>query len=311
MTWMSASDFRDIGIDVRVLEPSGEQTASDEATPSAPASPPPQPAPEPTPLFAMKGWVAVDIETGNTSFPGFVIRLVDRDQHLSGHIFVGCAPQNVGPYLEFELNDLKQELAGITQAHLPIWIGKVQLDAAASQGSVFLLMDESNVATVEEMSNRLLNPGPQTLVFRASPTASFTITLYDWTSDYARRYEKASGDPFLRMSPLTNACAPPASEASATPDYRTLPNDSASSDAEQYRVNGITYSDVLNMRSGPGTDYPIVAAIPPDASGISVAECQVIEGYEHDWCDVSWHGFDGWVSGGFLLGERTGRPASR
>ena len=225
MTWMSASDFRDIGIDVRVLEPSGKQTASDEATPSAPASPAPQPAPEPTPLFAMKGWVAVDIKTGNTSFPGFVIRLVDRDQHLSGHIFVGCAPQNVGPYLEFELNDLKQELAGITQAHLPVWIDEVQLDAAVSHGSVFLLMDESNVATVEEMSNRLLNPGPQTLVFRASPTASFTITLYDWTSDYARRYEKASGDPFLRMSLLTNACAPQQAEAPPTPEYRTLPND--------------------------------------------------------------------------------------
>ena len=130
-------------------------------------------------------------------------------------------PAKRGAYLEFELNDLKQELAGITQAHLPVWIDEVQLDAAVAHGSVFLLMDESNVATVEEMSNRLLNPGPQTLVFRASPTASFTITLYDWTSDYARRYEKASGDPFLRMNLLTNACAPQQAEAPATPEYRT------------------------------------------------------------------------------------------
>ncbi len=206
MTWMSPSDFRDIGIDVRVLEPSEEQTVPDEAAPSTPASPP-QPAPEPTPLFAIKGWVAVDIKTGGASFPGYVIRLVDRDQHLSGHIFVGCAPQSVGPYLEFELKDLKQELAGITQAHLPIWIDEVQLDAAVSEASVFLLMDQSNVAKIEEMSNRLLNPGPQTLLIRVSPAASFIITLYDWTSDYARRYEQASGDAFLRMSVFTSACA--------------------------------------------------------------------------------------------------------
>lgn len=51
----------------------------------------------------------------------------------------------------------------------------------------------------------------------------------------------------------------------------------------------------LNMRAGPGVDYPRVATIPDD-SRVNVNGC--LNGY--NWCDVTWAGNRGWVSGAFL-----------
>jgi uncharacterized protein YraI len=51
----------------------------------------------------------------------------------------------------------------------------------------------------------------------------------------------------------------------------------------------------VNMRAGPGTDYPVVATIPDDAH-LNIHGCLS----DHDWCDVTWSSNRGWVSSHFL-----------
>lgn len=49
-----------------------------------------------------------------------------------------------------------------------------------------------------------------------------------------------------------------------------------------YRVINVPYDDTLNVRSGPGTRYPIVADIAPGIGGIYIKTCR-----RHAlWCRV-------------------------
>jgi uncharacterized protein YraI len=51
----------------------------------------------------------------------------------------------------------------------------------------------------------------------------------------------------------------------------------------------------LNMRAGPGTEYPVVAQLEP---GVQVEVFGCLEGY--GWCDVAIGQDRGWVAGSFL-----------
>jgi tetratricopeptide (TPR) repeat protein len=77
---------------------------------------------------------------------------------------------------------------------------------------------------------------------------------------------------------------------------------------EVYRVDNVAAHNVLNMRSGPGTDFPVVAEIPPNGSGVSVRTCKVVEGYRAKWCEASWQNHSGWISACCLVSEVTGLP---
>ena len=37
-----------------------------------------------------------------------------------------------------------------------------------------------------------------------------------------------------------------------------------------YAVTGVAGGDVLNLRTGPGTGFPIASTLPPDAKGVEV-----------------------------------------
>ncbi|MCH2094118.1 MAG: caspase family protein [Rhodobacteraceae bacterium] len=77
-----------------------------------------------------------------------------------------------------------------------------------------------------------------------------------------------------------------------------------------YRVTDHPMDEALNVRSGPGTDYQIVAELPPTANGIYVTDCQVEKGYRMRWCAVSWGGISGWSYGRYLRNQATGqKPA--
>lgn len=62
-----------------------------------------------------------------------------------------------------------------------------------------------------------------------------------------------------------------------------------------------TTNDV-NMRAGPGVEYPRVATIPEDAS-VDIYGC--LRGF--NWCDVGWDGDRGWVNANFLSYSYGGR----
>jgi uncharacterized protein YraI len=67
--------------------------------------------------------------------------------------------------------------------------------------------------------------------------------------------------------------------------------------AQTYRVVGVAYDDVLNIRSGPAVGYAIVGTIPPRGRGVRiVGRCE-------DWCPVRYNGASGWVNRYYLAAE--------
>lgn len=86
---------------------------------------------------------------------------------------------------------------------------------------------------------------------------------------------------------------------------------------DAWRVTGVAAWDVLNVRVGPGTQYPVLAQLPPDARGIQVGTCvptvtreqyfALTEAMQQAlnrlpaWCVVTWGGQQlGWVNRRFL-----------
>lgn len=63
----------------------------------------------------------------------------------------------------------------------------------------------------------------------------------------------------------------------------------------------------LNMRTGPGTNYPVVATV-PRGGGVTIFGCTP----DFTWCDAAFTNVRGWVSGRYLSyggdGTYYGRP---
>ena len=50
----------------------------------------------------------------------------------------------------------------------------------------------------------------------------------------------------------------------------------------------------LNLRTGPGTQYPPITTLPAGA-GVDILGCT-----PYRWCNIAWGGLRGWVAGGYL-----------
>jgi len=62
-------------------------------------------------------------------------------------------------------------------------------------------------------------------------------------------------------------------------------------------------SNDLNVRSGPGTQYPVVTVI-PQGGAVTATDCN------GSWCRVDYRGRDGWASQAYLSGAvATGAPS--
>lgn len=57
-----------------------------------------------------------------------------------------------------------------------------------------------------------------------------------------------------------------------------------------------TVTNPLNLRSGPGTGYGVIATMPP-GSHVDVLECG------GGWCRVAWRGIEGFASTRYLAGD--------
>ena len=66
----------------------------------------------------------------------------------------------------------------------------------------------------------------------------------------------------------------------------------------------------LNMRAGPGTNYPVLTTLPQGA-GVTVFGCTA----DFQWCDAAFTTVKGWVSGKYLSygvqGRYYGQPIPR
>lgn len=69
---------------------------------------------------------------------------------------------------------------------------------------------------------------------------------------------------------------------------------------ETYSVIGVAKNDTLNVRSGPGETFPVVAQLPNDASGIQIDGQTVMNGSD-DWVPITASGIEGWVRPKYLF----------
>lgn len=106
--------------------------------------------------------------------------------------------------------------------------------------------------------------------------------------------------------PSTTPPAPTTSAASPSPTLTTpgqlgepgfpYPADSALS------VVGVAHDDVLNVRSGPGTSFPVVATLGPVADDVT-ATGRVWQSESSWWTEVSPSGTTGWVNTRLVAGR--------
>ena len=87
----------------------------------------------------------------------------------------------------------------------------------------------------------------------------------------------------------------------APPPVAALPRDT-------YRVLPNVSQGIHNMRSGPGTNFPLVVSIPAGATGLTIGQCRPPQDRRsaHPWCEVTWRGHSGWTSACCIVSERTG-----
>ena len=64
-------------------------------------------------------------------------------------------------------------------------------------------------------------------------------------------------------------------------------------------MTGVSSSDSLTLRKGPGQEYPKVGEIPSTATGIIVIGPAYRNGRD-DWMNVEWNGASGYANGKYL-----------
>ncbi|WP_020560633.1 SH3 domain-containing protein [Thiofilum flexile] len=69
-----------------------------------------------------------------------------------------------------------------------------------------------------------------------------------------------------------------------------------------YSVTRITPNDNLNVRSGPGVNYPVTAVLPFNGKGVIATGKQATQG-SSTWKQVTWAGVEGWVNQRYLVAE--------
>ncbi|MFO1437307.1 MAG: SH3 domain-containing protein [Verrucomicrobiaceae bacterium] len=72
---------------------------------------------------------------------------------------------------------------------------------------------------------------------------------------------------------------------------------------DSYTVTGIADDDMLNIRSGPGKDYPIVAQLANGTGQVRITGESVMNG-DADWVPIQFAGGKGWVRPKFLVAKR-------
>jgi hypothetical protein len=129
-------------------------------------------------------------------------------------------------------------------------------------------------------------------------------------------YDQIPGRIFLAR---TDAAAPPPARPQPSPQPAVVapppaitpppaPPQVAALPRETYRVLGNVSQGIHNMRSGPGTNFPLVVSIPAGATGLVVGQCRAAldRRSAHNWCEVTWRGHKGWTSACCIVDERTG-----
>lgn len=110
----------------------------------------------------------------------------------------------------------------------------------------------------------------------------------------------ATSVPSTATQPTPTPTTPPPSP-SATP----VPD--SSTDDAQLKVAFVTNDDVLNVRAGPGVEFEIVGALPPDARNVTITGAgELVSGSR--WVPIQAGNVSGWVNSRFLTGSIAAEP---
>jgi hypothetical protein len=71
---------------------------------------------------------------------------------------------------------------------------------------------------------------------------------------------------------------------------------------ENYKVVNVSTNDVLNIRADKGTIYPVLGAIPFDATNVAVTVCKANDAGK-EWCKVTYGSITGWVRSKYIEKE--------
>jgi hypothetical protein len=153
-----------------------------------------------------------------------------------------------------------------------------------------------------------------------SPVADSTASLLPTASPAAsvpyhspRTFSQATHFPPVPINASTPKYSLPVSPPPAT-QYTPLPSVEGSQPTPTstpslpvtYRVVNIIKGDVLNIRTGPGASYPIVARMQPGVRGITLGPGRISNDWTM-WQEISVGGYNGWVNEIYLEVESPGR----
>ena len=74
------------------------------------------------------------------------------------------------------------------------------------------------------------------------------------------------------------------------------------SSQKTYSVAGIVGNDTLNVRSGPSSNYQVVARLPNGFSGVQIVGPPVMNGAT-EWVQITFNNRSGWVTKGYLKSD--------
>lgn len=69
-----------------------------------------------------------------------------------------------------------------------------------------------------------------------------------------------------------------------------------------FSVAGIAANDKLNVRSGPGSNYPVVTKLPNGFSGVQIVGVSVMNG-PTEWVQITFNKRSGWTTKGYLKAD--------
>jgi uncharacterized protein YraI len=81
-------------------------------------------------------------------------------------------------------------------------------------------------------------------------------------------------------------------------------------EGKTYEITGVATGDTLNIRSGPGPTFPVVAKLLNGDGGIQIRGESVMNGKD-EWTPITFQGLKGWTRSKFLAAAEAAGPAAR
>ena len=178
-------------------------------------------------------------------------------------------------------------------------------------------------------SGSLQSPSPSTPLETATPalasgaaapptpaesatTSSTLVAPTQSQSEFTSQTTPTPAPADLVTSPTPVDVAPqPFPEPTLTPTPNVLDASAvtATPAPSTYRVIGISSGDYLNVREGPGSNYPVVATLDPGTGGIVLGTKRAANG-ETTWQEISVGGLSGWVNADYIAPDTQSPPSA-